>query len=154
MSAPSETDRLLAERAITAVQVRYARALDDRDWDRLATCFADDAVADYGGYGGQLHGVDAICDGIRRALRNLDASQHLLGNHELWSLDDDAATAACEVVAQHYRRGVAGGEVFTVGAAYRDRLVRTGDGWRIAARTLQPRWEQGNRAVFERDPAT
>jgi hypothetical protein len=39
---------------------------------------------------------------------------------------------------------------FLVGGTYRDRLVRTDDGWRIEHRTLEPTWQHGNPAVFER----
>jgi hypothetical protein len=70
-----------------------------------------------------------------------------VGNHVV-TLDGDAATAQCEVQAQHVRRGVDGGSTFTLGGRYRDRLTRTPDGWRIAHRDLEVVWVAGNPAVL------
>jgi hypothetical protein len=37
--------------AIVDVVYRYATAIDERDWSLLRTCWADDAVTDYGDIG-------------------------------------------------------------------------------------------------------
>ena len=88
--------RLADTAAVVDVCVRNARALDGRDWELLATCFADDVVVEFEGVE-PLHGPAAVVDVCRGALEPLDASQHLLGNHHV---DDrrrlgDAASATC-----------------------------------------------------------
>ena len=74
--------RLADTAAVVDVCVRNARALDGRDWELLATCFADDVVVEFEGVE-PLHGPAAVVDVCRAALEPLDASQHLLGNHHV-----------------------------------------------------------------------
>jgi hypothetical protein len=41
-----------------------------------------------------------------------------------------------------------GGDTFTIGGTYEDRLVRIGDEWRIAGRILIRTWTEGSAAVL------
>jgi ketosteroid isomerase-like protein len=130
---------------ITAVQVRYALALDARDWASLRTCFLPDGVAVYADLG-TFEGYDAIEALCRSALEPLTRTQHLLGNHAS-TVDGDRATAQCYFQAQHVKAGTAGGENFVIAGRYEDVLQRTPDGWRISHRTLETWWTEGNAAV-------
>jgi hypothetical protein len=121
-------------------------ALDDRDWARLRTCFTPDAYGDYAGIGA-LHGYEAVERACRHALEPLAASQHLLGNHAV-TVDGDEARASCYFQAQHVRPGTPGGGTYVVAGTYRDRMVRTPEGWRIAERRLSVTWTEGNAAVL------
>lgn len=125
---------------------RYANALDDRDWKRLASCFTENANGDYGGIGSYegFAAIEALC---RRTLEPLDASQHLVGSIEIEVSGDDAR-ARCAFQAQHTRRGCEGGDNYTLGGTYRDQLVRTPHGWRIRHRELRVSWQQGNPRVL------
>lgn len=138
--------RLVDERAIEQVQIRYGLSLDSRDWAGLRSCFLPDAVAVYEGLG-RSDGYQAIEDICKATLTPLDRSQHLLGNHVVDSLDGDAATARCYFQAQHVKAGTAGGDNYIIAGGYRDRLTRTEDGWRIEHRTLEIWWTDGNAAV-------
>ncbi len=137
--------RLLDERDIVAVALRYCRALDTKDWPLLAEVFLPDATADLAS---PLHleGLEAITERIRGALGHLDDSQHLVGNHEV-TVDGDTGTHRCYLHAQHIRAGTEGGPHYIVAGRYEDRLARTGAGWRIAHRTLTVMWTEGNVAV-------
>jgi 3-phenylpropionate/cinnamic acid dioxygenase small subunit len=138
----------LADRAeIVDVGVRYARALDQRDWDLLRSCFVPDATFDYDGID-PFHGIDALIAVCRGALDALDASQHLLGNHAV-EVDGDEARSECYLQAQHIRSGTPGGDAYIVAGTYRDRLRRGPDGWKITDRRLAVSWTDGNRAVLE-----
>jgi hypothetical protein len=128
--------------------VRYATGLDSRDWDLLASCFTEDGVADYGDLGGVNEGRGAIVSLCSGVLSGLDASQHMITNMII-STDGDSGRAVCYFQAQHVFRGTPGGDNYLVGGTYRDRLVRTGGEWRIAHRTLEGTWFDGNAAVFE-----
>ena len=94
-----------------------------------------------------LHGVEAIRNRVMAALATLDASQHLISNHQV-AVDGDTARCRCQLSAQHVRRGLEGGETFIVGGRYDDDLVRTPAGWRIRHRTLTIEWREGNSAVL------
>ncbi|MDO9407709.1 nuclear transport factor 2 family protein [Patulibacter sp.] len=133
--------------AVRALLLRYARALDSHDWPLLRTVFLPDAVADYGELEGRNEGVEEIIAACHRALVGLDSSQHLVGNVEV-EVDGDAATASCYLHAQHYLVSPSGVNTFVVGGTYRDRIVRTPDGWRIEHRALATTWTDGNAAVF------
>lgn len=142
--------RLFADRqAIEDVSVRYAAALDDRDWWALEACFLPHAV--YVHPGGRLQGFPAILDRVRGALAPLSRTQHLLGNFRV-AVDGNEARAACHFQAQHLRRGVQG--TFTIAGAYADRLVRTAAGWQIEERRQTYSWTAGNRSVIARDGAS
>jgi ketosteroid isomerase-like protein len=136
---------LLDERDIVAVALRYCRALDTKDWAKLATVFLPDATADLSS-GTNLVGLDAIVGRIRTALEHLDDSQHLVGNHEV-TVDGDTATHRCYLQAQHIRKAATGGPNYIVAGRYEDTLTRTAEGWRIAHRTLTVMWTEGNVAV-------
>jgi 3-phenylpropionate/cinnamic acid dioxygenase small subunit len=140
--------QLLADRqAVADLCVRYARALDARDWAALADCFVPEAIYDYPG--GQMVGAAAIVERCRTALSPLDGSQHLIGSI-LTEVDGDAGTASSYFHAQHVRQGVEGGDTFVIAGSYDDEVVRTGEGWRIARRTQRYSWTSGNRAVVSR----
>lgn len=147
--ADLELATLLDERAVTAVALRYCRALDTKDWAGLAEVFLPDATADLASPT-PLVGLEAITARIRGALDHLDASQHLVGNHSV-VVDGDAATHFCYLQAQHVLRRAEGGRNYLVGGSYTDRLVRTPQGWRIAHRTLTIVWTDGNIAVARGD---
>src|ERR1700712_1193969 len=94
-------ETLQDERAIQNVCVRYATALDNRDWNLLRSCFTTDAVTVYEGIG-DCTGYDAIEGLCRRVLGPLTRTQHLLGNFSI-ELDGDTATSHCYLQAQHVR---------------------------------------------------
>ncbi len=137
------------EKAIIDLTIAYTWALDTKQFDDLRDVFTPDAT-------GMLHGVacddaEAIISRISSALTRLDASQHLIGNHQV-RIDGDTATCRCQLQSQHVKRGTDGGETYIIGGTYEDRLVRTSNGWRISHRTMQETWNTGNRAVVK--PAT
>ncbi|MEY2402373.1 MAG: hypothetical protein QOJ08_2484 [Ilumatobacteraceae bacterium] len=134
------------EKAIIDLTVAYTWALDTKQFDELRSIFTSDAT-------GMLHGVacdnvDAIIERISGALTRLDASQHLIGNHQV-RIDGDTATCRCQLQSQHVKRGTEGGETYLIGGTYEDRLIRTADGWRISHRTMAETWTSGNRAVVK-----
>jgi ketosteroid isomerase-like protein len=138
---------LLDERAISALLNDYARALDTRDWPLLSSLFTAEAVADYTAEGGPLcNGANAIVADCQADFTGLDATHHLIGNVVV-TIDGDHATARSYVHAWHHRAEAPGGTVILLAGGYEDRLVRDGDGWKIARRVLTVAFEAGNPAV-------
>ena len=141
--SPAAADR----QAIVELAVAYTWALDSKRFDELRSVFAADATADL--HGVHCDGVEAIVARIERPLSRLDATQHLVGNHQV-VVDGDTATHRCHLQSQHVKRGTEGGDNFVIGGTYEDRLMRTTDGWRITHRTMTATWTDGNPAVVGR----
>jgi hypothetical protein len=135
------------ERLIIDVAIKYTWALDAKQFDELRAVFATDATADL--HGVHCDGRDAIIARIERPLSRLDATQHLVGNHQV-VVEGDSATHRCYLQSQHVKRGTPGGDNYLIGGTYEDRLARTPEGWRITHRTMTPVWTEGNPAVIGR----
>jgi 3-phenylpropionate/cinnamic acid dioxygenase small subunit len=140
-------DRLLAEQAIVELTVRYCRALDERDFEKLRQIFLPDCTALYGPI--KLEGVEAVMARCSEALDLLDASQHIVTNHQV-TIDAERAVSRCYFHAQHVRYAAADtdrGPHFIVAGRYEDQLVRVNSDWRIRHRVLTAMWTQGNPSV-------
>jgi len=135
------------ERAIIDLTIAYTWALDTGRFEDLRQVFAEDAVGDL--LGVRSEGREAIMARIADALSKLDATQHLISNHQV-RVDGDTATCRCYLVGQHVKKGTPGGDTFIIAGTYADELARTADGWRITHRTLSPAWTDGNPAVVGR----
>lgn len=141
--------RLLDEKEIVDVINAYTTALDTRDWDLLESCFTPDGEADFGNLAGVgvLDSPQALVELCRGALQDLQATQHLQGNYAV-EVDGDTAQASCYFQANHFLEGAPGGNVFVVWGKYRDRFVRTPDGWKIRHRDLDTISAGGNQNLF------
>lgn len=132
--------RLVEDRqAIADLLVRYARAVDDGDDERLASCFTDDAEATFAGIDAGIGGK-AIAAFLRAAMGPgaRPASTHNLANITVTVRGDEADASSNAVVY-----GVRGEppQMRVRGVCYDDLVVRTADGWRIRRRTHRPQWE-------------
>jgi 3-phenylpropionate/cinnamic acid dioxygenase small subunit len=131
---------------ITDVLYRYATALDARDWALLADVFSAEAVYTIGPHG-DFTGPEAIGAKIASLIGGYESTQHLITNPVI-EIDGDSARASCYLHAQHYLPDQrTGGNTYEMGGTYRDELVRTSAGWRIARRVLDVAWRDGNGAL-------
>jgi len=124
--------------AIQQVLASYARGIDERDFDRVAECFAEDAEATYAGVA-----VPAGRLAIRRWLEaNMDfvASTHLLATPVV-ELNGDRAEAVTAAVAFLLRERETERRLHTRGLRYADTLVRRDGTWRILRRVHEALWE-------------
>jgi hypothetical protein len=143
--------RLEDERSIRDLVVRMGTLADARDWSALADLFTDPVRADWS----ELSGVPAadlrpteLVKGWRQALSGLDATHHLIANHEIEiTADGSRATARAYVHAAHRLANAYGDSVWIIAGRYEHRLGHTDAGWRIAAATVHPLWGAGNRQV-------
>jgi len=124
------------ESELRALVLRYAVAVDDRDFDRLAMVFTPDAVLDTG------RAVRSGLDEIRSAMEGLhryESTDHRVGESAFRPEPDSDATRAAGVVAceAHHVGVVDSRHVDRVMVIeYQDSYVVTDAGWRIAARRL------------------
>ena len=114
------------------VLVRYATAIDTRDWDLFRTCFTDDVDADYGDIG-HWHGVDEITDWMAATHEPCGHTLHRITNVVV-DEHEDRATARAYVEALVLFGDNAQG--VRASGYYDDELVLEAGGWKIRKRTF------------------
>ncbi len=130
LSLQEMSDRL----EIQDLFARYSFAIDERDWDALDAVFTPDARIDYTETGGAAGTFAEIKAWLPVALERFPMFQHMVATTKL-VIDGDAATSRTILFNPMTHRADDGTEqVFFIGLWYRDRLVRTAHGWRIAER--------------------
>jgi hypothetical protein len=139
MSDPGEDPRPHDRALIVDVLSRYAIAVDGRDADLLATCFATGATASYGP-GHELVGREAIVGFIVRTLASFRRTQHLIGTHVFELAGDTAATTTYVQAAHVMDGGPTGERVVVVGGRYVDRFELEDARWVIASRRFEAIW--------------
>jgi SnoaL-like domain len=142
--AVDEANRIGDERDIERALVRFARAMDDRDWKGLSQILAEDAVGDFGT--GRLEGSAAIIELIRGFLDNCGVTQHLLGN-VLVEVNGDHATSSAYVRDLHLSRSNPELTFHTLGD-YHDRWERRDGRWWLVERVKDNRGTVGSLDVF------
>jgi hypothetical protein len=141
--------QLIDEKEIIDVMNQYTTALDTRNWELLESTMTPDGVADFGDLAGVgiLDSPQALVDLCRSSLQDLRATQHLQGNYVV-EVNGDSAEASCYLQANHFQEGLPGGDTFVVWAKYRDKFVRTPNGWKIKHRNLDTISAGGNMNLF------
>jgi len=136
----SETETRNAELACLALAVEYAEIVDSQDYGRLPEIFAEDAS--FGRpFNPQetIHGIKNILATFTSRPRNR-LTHHLISNFRLRMETPDLAVGTCRVLLftsdssepeTPEGRQVLGKQLM---GTYRDRYVRTKNGWRIAER--------------------
>jgi ketosteroid isomerase-like protein len=109
---------------------RYAAALDDKRWDRLAELYTPDATAEHPEGSPPLIGPAAIVAMISSALDWLGPTLLSLTNH-VAAICGDHADASCYVRAYHAGRGEHADEFEETLGRFSAKLVRTPNGWRF-----------------------
>jgi 3-phenylpropionate/cinnamic acid dioxygenase small subunit len=129
---------------ITQLLYRYARAIDGRDWKALERVFTPDARIHYAVERGADLRFAELGPWLAKAMTIFKATQHVISN-PLVELAGDAARCTSYLTGTHVQVRRDGREVLTTeGSVYTDELVRTPQGWRIAARKLERLWVDGN----------
>jgi 3-phenylpropionate/cinnamic acid dioxygenase small subunit len=116
---------------------RYARGVDDRDWDLYRSVFTEDAAIDYTAVGGPSGPRDDVVAFFEAFFPSVPWSQHYITNIEI-DLEGDRA----EVRAMFYNPMQMPGmdEPSFFGGDYLHDLVRTADGWRSCRLVERSRW--------------
>jgi len=135
------------ERAVIAALVRYATAIDTKDWALLAGCFFPAAKFTAGSL--VLDGVDEIVEYMRAAHHHIDGSQHRLSNFAI-RLSDDGRTAHSTTYldALIVHRAHRDGPTLRVVSTYHDVFECAGDAWRIAKRSVSSLWREGSPTIL------
>ena len=119
--------RVSDELDIAALLIRYARAVDTKDWDLYRSVFTDDAHIDYSAnvFQGSLDEAIGFFSGDFSALVSM--SMHYITNVES-DIDGDTAQVRAMFYNPTQIKGLP--ELSMFGGYYFHDLVRTPDGWR------------------------
>ena len=120
---------------IQELLVRYSHAVDTRNWEMYENVFTPDAFIDYTCFGGPAGTVTEIRAFLEMAMPKFQSFQHMIANTVLDFVDADhvkSRTICHNPMVMDIGEGKQ--HVFYCGLWYIDDLVRTSDGWRIAAR--------------------
>lgn len=136
----------ISDRAeIAEVLIRYTRAIDTGEWDRLDTVFTPDADIDYTESGGLHDGFATVKPWLAEVLPAFFPQRmHTLGQIETRFSGPDAAT-----VAAYFHNpmpaddGAGGTKVVEFGGIYHHEMVRTPEGWRSRRLHEQIVWKRG-----------
>ena len=134
----------LADRQeIRDLMARYARGLDRRDFEAVASCFAEDAFADYGGPAGSAQGREAILK-VVRVVKRFILTMHFMGDQTVVLRGDEADV---ETYATDQLRYEKDGTVYdmTGGLRYADTMVRQDGRWVIKHRVMHTDWRRYDR---------
>ena len=139
LSPKEVSDRLQIDDLLT----RYTVAVDTKDWSLLDTCFTSDAQLDYKSAGGIAGPYPEVRAWLEKALAPFSMTMHFISNTTLELDGDQARARSCVLNPMGFPNEDGSLHIFTVGAYYVDKLVRTPDGWRIAERTEEQAFLEG-----------
>lgn len=145
MTLQEISDRIEIDDLLT----RYATAIDTKDWELYSACFTPDAVIDYTAAGGVKGTLPEVRQWLAEVMAGFPMTQHLITNRAVRIDGDTATSRSCLFNPM----GVPDGDslmVFLEGGYYRDKLVRTADGWRIAERIEEPTFSTRRHRVMLR----
>ena len=127
----------LADRAeITDLFVTLGRCLDEHDFDGLKGIFTEDVVGTTPG--GTQQGRAALIDQARRNHEDYDRLTHQF-NSILVDVDGDTGSVRAYVTGSFGHAASPRPERVLTGL-YRNKVVRTGEGWRISELTVESKF--------------
>jgi 3-phenylpropionate/cinnamic acid dioxygenase small subunit len=144
--------------AIVDVLLRYAWAIDSKDWELLRACFTSDCEVSYGNgdspHPGGVARFDSsadLVDYMRRTHQPLDGSLHRMTNIVIEATGRVTATATVYGDNLLVLRSHPEGSFYQSAGYYTDQLVKQEGRWLIASRRYTRVWAQGNGKVVQPD---
>jgi len=127
-------DELIDRQEVDDLLIRYATAVDTKDWDLYETCFTQDAFIDYESAGGIKGKLPEVRAWLEKTLVMFPMTQHVVCNRVV-EIDGDRGTARSVFYnPMGLPQEDTGQILFFDGGYYNDQLVRTQDGWKISQR--------------------
>jgi 3-phenylpropionate/cinnamic acid dioxygenase small subunit len=120
--------------AVKEVLLRYARAVDDRDFASVQSCFVDGAAID-GSLG--KTSIEEYCQSLGTELSAYNRTMHFIGNQYV-EVSGDKATLVSYAVAYHCVAVEPSAKDLIVGVRYHDEFVRRETTWMIDRRRVEP----------------
>jgi hypothetical protein len=132
MTIQQDVQRLLDLEDIKQLKARYFRLIDTKQWDELATVFAENVDAQYSRSRGSLTSPSAVVEFIRNAVHPVPTVHHghmpeieITGDSArgIWAMADMVGREGTDLVMRGYGH-------------YHEEYVRTADGWKIRSLRL------------------
>ncbi|OJY01258.1 MAG: hypothetical protein BGP04_24755 [Rhizobiales bacterium 62-17] len=133
MSLMTPIDRLIAEQDITRLITQFGLLNDSADWAGVSAMFTDDARFVRPAGGDPVVGHDAIRASFES--RPPRKSCHLITNIVVDVISTNEASARSTLVLYAAPAGASEAGSPALIGGFRDRLVRTSEGWKFAERT-------------------
>jgi hypothetical protein len=129
---------------IGQVMLRYVKAIDEKNYGLLRTCFTEDADLVYFLMGQRIAITMKEADGLYKvSLIKCFCTHHVVAP-PLIELQGDKAHANSRVTATHVQMHEDGSKtIWKVQGFYEDELVRKPEGWRICKRVSNNPYEEG-----------
>jgi hypothetical protein len=131
--------------AVHEVVLRYCRGVDRLDLDLVRAAYHPGGIDHHTGFTGT---VEEYIDWVSSALRRLDGTMHVIGNH-LAEIDGDVAVAETYGTAVHW--GQPGDDPrrnFTSGFRYVDLMTHEHGRWAIRERWAVREWTRSDAGRF------
>jgi SnoaL-like domain len=128
---------------IEALLIRYTRAIDTGEWDRLDEVFTPDAHIDYSATGGIVASYDEIKPWLAEMLPIFPRRMHTLGQIDSQVTGDEATVAAYFHNPMGMPQDEGSDHLVEFGGIYHHDLVRTPEGWRSRRLLEQLVWKRG-----------
>lgn len=136
VEAQSQLVVLADKQELQELVLRYARAVDRKNFDQLATLYHPDAHHDHGGmFAGP---VDEFVAWLKRSMVDMD-TQHLVAN-SLFMVDGNTAKGEVYTINFHHFPKTASN--YIAGGRYLDRYVRHEGCWVFQERTRVIDWSE------------
>ena len=139
-------ERVVTERRLIEIADAIDRAVDDKDWGRARSYFADELRVSLPGAEPRAMPADDLVGAWEANLYDGKASFHLRGNH-LVTLDGDAASVRSSGYAWNRVEGLEGGDLWEVWGHYEHRFERRDGEWIVTGFAFQPTYQRGNTAI-------
>jgi hypothetical protein len=123
--------------------IRYTRAIDTGNWDRLDTVFTADADIDYRSTGGIRAAYPEIKAWLAEMLPMFPRRMHSLHQVEVDVRGDEATVAAYFHNPMGLPQAEGPDHLVEFGGVYHHELVRTPDGWRSRKLFEELVWKRG-----------
>ncbi len=139
MDVERTLQELVDRQQIVDTLYRYASTIDGKDYPRLRSLFADDAVAQYGP-SEPIHGADAIVSWIDQMTLDRTWQHHLLNVYHVDIEGDEARTLTYHT--SHQTAEADPDTVIVIVARYRDVLRKLDGRWLIVDKVMDIGWSE------------
>ncbi|MPY95341.1 MAG: hypothetical protein GEV08_20490 [Acidimicrobiia bacterium] len=142
-------DDLLDWHAVHDLSLRYAEAIDQRNWPALQAVFAEHVVVDFSSFthtpapSGPLPATEWVAT-VSGTIDGFTTTQHIIGNHRI-TVDGEVASYRAYVQAQHWMDTH---RFYLIGGWYENVAHRVEGEWRLYEVTMHQTWDAGDRSLL------
>ncbi|WP_108803204.1 nuclear transport factor 2 family protein [Aquimarina sp. Aq107] len=131
---------------IQELRYKFAKALDNQDWDLFQSLLNDKLDIDYSNFG--IPKAEMTSQDYTTMMKHSFSTDRLQTEHfvtnMLIDIQGTSATAEVNVLARHIVKNNDDEHKLDVNAYYEDKFIETETGWKFNAVKINPRWMTGD----------